>query len=61
MKIVQPQEPWLEPRRDFAYVGLAVLAFIVLAPLFILAFNALKDPAEIGRNPARPSIAPQFF
>jgi raffinose/stachyose/melibiose transport system permease protein len=36
------------------YTGLAALASIALAPLFVLAFNALKDPAEIGRNPLGP-------
>ena len=38
----------------FTYTGLAVLACIALAPLFVLAFNALKNPAEIGRNPLGP-------
>jgi raffinose/stachyose/melibiose transport system permease protein len=43
-----------------SYLGLAVLAFIALAPLVVLAFNALKDPAEIGRNPLGPPAAPNI-
>lgn len=44
----------------FTYVGLAILAFIALAPLFVLAFNSLKNPAEIGRNPLGPPALPNF-
>lgn len=36
------------------YVILSVLAFVAIAPLVVLTFNALKDPAEIGRNPLGP-------
>jgi raffinose/stachyose/melibiose transport system permease protein len=42
------------------YAGLAVLACIALAPLFVLGFNALKDPAEIGRNPLGPPATPHL-
>lgn len=44
----------------FIYLGLACLAFIALAPLFVLGFNSLKDPAEIGRNPLGPPAMPNF-
>ena len=43
-----------------SYLGLSVLAFIALAPLVVLGFNALKDPAEIGRNPLGPPTAPNI-
>jgi raffinose/stachyose/melibiose transport system permease protein len=43
-----------------SYLGLSVLAFVALAPLVVLGFNALKDPAEIGRNPLGPPTAPNF-
>lgn len=45
---------------SLTYVGLAILAFIALAPLFVLAFNALKNPAEIGRNPLGPPSMPNI-
>lgn len=40
------------------YIGLVILAFIALAPLVVLSFNALKNPAEIGRNPLGPPSMP---
>jgi len=40
------------------YFGLLILAFIALAPLVVLSFNALKNPAEIGRNPLGPPSMP---
>ena len=43
-----------------SYLGLAILAFIALAPLLVLAFNSLKDAAEIGRNPLGPPSTPNF-
>lgn len=52
------------PRRSgglaWYYVALCVLAFIAVAPLFVLAFNSLKDSAELGRNPLGVPLHPQF-
>ncbi|MCD6030243.1 MAG: transporter permease [Thermomicrobiales bacterium] len=52
------------PRRDHShawfYAVLTVLAVVAAAPLVVMVFNALKDPAEIGRNPLGPPSAPHF-
>ena len=42
------------------YVVLSILAFISLAPIFVLVFNSLKTSAEIGRNPLGPPLSPDF-
>jgi raffinose/stachyose/melibiose transport system permease protein len=60
MRSPNPGRPGWNRGALFTYAGLAVLAFIVLVPLFILSFNALKDPAEIGRNPLGPPSLPNF-
>ncbi len=52
-----PGSSWGTP---LTYLGLAILAFISLAPLVVLAFNSLKDPAEIGRNPLGLPTMPNF-
>ena len=36
------------------YILLILLAAFALGPLIVLAFNSLKSPAEIGRNPLGP-------
>jgi raffinose/stachyose/melibiose transport system permease protein len=45
-------------RRDASlapnYIVLGVLLCFALGPLLVLAFNSLKDAAEIGRNPLGP-------
>ena len=52
-----PRWHWSTP---LTYAGLIVLAFIALAPLVVMTFNALKNPAEIGRNPLGPPAMPNF-
>jgi raffinose/stachyose/melibiose transport system permease protein len=44
----------------WAYPALVLLAFVAAAPLAVLMFNALKDPAELGRNPLGPPSVPHF-
>jgi raffinose/stachyose/melibiose transport system permease protein len=36
------------------YLVLGLLVFFALGPLAVLAFNSLKSPAEVGRNPLGP-------
>jgi raffinose/stachyose/melibiose transport system permease protein len=51
-RLLQDQaQPWF-------YVALAALAFVAAAPLVVMVFNALKDPAELGRNPLGPPSTP---
>jgi raffinose/stachyose/melibiose transport system permease protein len=40
------------------YIVLILLAGFALGPLLVLGFNALKSPAELGRNPLGPPLAP---
>jgi raffinose/stachyose/melibiose transport system permease protein len=44
----------------WAYPTLVLLAFVAAAPLVVLLFNALKDPAELGRNPLGPPSVPHL-
>jgi raffinose/stachyose/melibiose transport system permease protein len=44
----------------FTYVGLTVLAAFAVLPLFVLVFNSLKDPNQLGSNPLGPPTDPEF-
>ena len=43
-----------------AYPGLLVLAAFAAFPLFVIVFNALKDPSQLGTNPIGPPGDPQL-
>jgi raffinose/stachyose/melibiose transport system permease protein len=49
-----------QPAHPLAYVGLTALAAFAVLPLFVLVFNSLKDPNQLGSNPLGPPTDPSF-